>query len=852
MAWLIALLGLMGAPAQAQDVGLDVSPGRLLLEDDARRAVHTLSTHGPTGGMVVDIAYGPGEPPTVYALTETGLFAYDRKQRFWERTPVLAPADVTTPPVPMRVDMAHLIGERELYPPMSVELLMGERYAYLMSERGFIYRAPLDGGPWKSISPSRDTSSGALPFEAASRLSIARGPAQTSPIALLRSDPERSRSLEQSRLWWVKPGTVSWQRADLSGRSALIRQSRAGFGASWRYEGLMTSIAFGSGRYQVQRFIRLIEESSGLSFDELSWATLLESSPEEVREGCWDATGMMEVQTWAGEGEPPMMIAIGARTLCVSTDGGLSFNVRDSHLETTRPGEVISHMASATAFPHRDAPAGVRILVGTQALLNIAGPQTRADGGRLFKSDDAGSTWTDVTPDIDAAGGFVDLESYAFGSGDGAEVWLLTERRGAYLSTSGSLGFDQANVALAAQPIHSMATDPTSQDTVMAVGPAGVFTSSGALWIQNSYLPTRSIGVVPATPEDRGQIWTGSYWGHVIIRGQQTGPEAEELPIPDPTDPMRRAVDIKATFGQLKRPIPVSRPQRPVSIVAPVDLVEHEGKLTDRGYALVDGEGVFYRGEQGWARVALPMTPPIRVVAMLGVPLQDGPPGLMLLLHSELGSDAGGEAWMFAEPRGWRRVALPPGVIPETAARVGDRIWIASTNQRLQALDVEGRQLKLGPEMELEITCHALSSTPRDGLACVAIGEPQTAGGGPLDAERFRPLARVLTLPSSVLSGSLPPSSGVRAVPYLARNPTGRPFPPPHALTWTRNAVGDHLWLSTGIDTYAPLRAIFNQETPEPPEDEEGPPWGWIIAALIGAVGISGVWILLKRRRVHT
>ncbi|MEL6179747.1 MAG: sialidase family protein, partial [Myxococcota bacterium] len=520
-----AVLLLLPCVVQAQDVGPDVDPGRLLLEDKEQRNVHVLSTHGPTGGMVVDLTYGMGDEPALYGLTEVGVFRYDRERRFWERTPILAPEDPTLPIVPMRVDMAHLIGERELYPPMSVELHVEAQHAYLLTEQNNVFRAPLKGGSWVAMSPPNDTVAGRVPFEAASRVSMAIGPDQTASMVLLRSDPELSRAQEQSRLWWVKSGRQRWQSTDLAGRSTLIRTSRpTGIGASWRYEGLMTSIAFGKGRYQVQRFVHLIEEMGKLSFDTLAWASLLDNSGSEIREGCWDATGMMEVTTWAGEGEPPVLIAIGARTLCVSTDGGLTFAVRDTHLDPTRPREVIGHMASATAFAHRDAQAGVRLIVGTQAVLNPAGPKTRADGGRLFMSDDAGRTWTDITPDIDAPGGFVDLESYAIDSAQGGtEVWLLTERRGVYLSTTAGMGFDQANVALSAQPIHGIATDPTAIDQILAAGPTGTFKSSTNGWSQTLLLPARSIASVPATPDDQGQVWIGSYWGQVQVRHQLTG-----------------------------------------------------------------------------------------------------------------------------------------------------------------------------------------------------------------------------------------------------------------------------------------------------------------------------------------
>ncbi|MEL6181165.1 MAG: hypothetical protein AAFS10_19570, partial [Myxococcota bacterium] len=329
--------------------------------------------------------------------------------------------------------------------------------------------------------------------------------------------------------------------------------------------------------------------------------------------------------------------------------------------------------------------------------------------------------------------------------------------------------------------------------------------------------------------------------------------EAEPLPKPDPTDPIMRPIDVRAEFGKLPRPIPISRPLRPVSAVVPVDLVKHEGRLTDRGYALVDGEGLYYRGPLGWARMALPMTPPIRVVAMVGIPLKDNTPGVALLVHSDLADASGGELWMFAEPRGWLRQPLPANAIPETATRIGNRIWVGTTQQALQAVDINEGRMSLGPTVETRIRCTLLVPSPKDGLACIASGEPQLPDPEAPNAEIWRPMAQVLKLPASVVSGALPPSNGVRPVPHVATHPTGRRFKPPTFAAWTRNSVGDHLWLSTGDEVYTTIQAIFDALPPEAPEDEQGiPVWAWILIALTSMLGISGAGLLLKRRQVHT
>lgn len=780
------------------------------------QALDLQQAFGPDGGLVYDVTYGPGRDGkwTPFALTEVGVYAFDASSGQWAQMPVLPPEDRLAPPVPYRVDYAHLVADGGLYRPRDLTLLVTHNFVYVMAQDGQLHRASRAGGSWESFAPPHSTHLGNRNWSKASRWGASAGRVELDQVFAIRSDGDGT---ETSRLWRFDTG--AWKDQDIGGRVVLVEHPRARTAARWRQSALAVGLPEGADRYQVDRFVRLrLTGDDTTRFREIAWRDQLRSRSADTRRGCAGATGMIETATGQDD---TVLFALGRRTVCVSTDGGARFEAR------TPPGSVdrTGDLTAAVAFPWREAPAGVRLLVGTDVAFNIDGPRTRAQGGRLFLSDDAGKTWMDATPDIDGPGGFLGLA--AGPTDDGMEVWLLTGRRGVYRGMGG-LGFTRTSRGLNATPIHALARDPNQPFDLLAASPTGLYDWSGDSWDRASLMATRSLGTAPRADDNNGQLWAGTYWGVVRWRNRHGRWIDEKIPSPVKTAPL----DIRAESGQLPNPIPPTGGMRPVSIVAPAGI---DGER-DRGYVLIDGEGVYMRGYEGaWTALPLPSPPPLRVVGLVAAPLPDGTLGAAVFTRRSSPEGFLGEAWLHRGSGDWEALEFPSDIAPQAALTAPDRVWLSTVARGLHVVYTKETPPKIS--QVADVPCDVLTDTPSGEVACVTAEE--SAEAGPPSLRDARSLAKIV----------FPATDPRPPMRLLAANPRGRNFPPPVAIAFTENRVGTWPWVSPGIAVYAHETAI-EPLLPEVVDEPSDWTWLWLsLFAIISVLTLWTVWRLFRGRR---
>ncbi len=779
---------------------------------------------GPDGGLIHDVSYGPAKDGTwvPFALTEVGVYEFDAAENLWKQLPVLPPQDRLASPVPWRVDYAHLVADGGLYRPRDLQLTITTNQVYVLAQDGRLHRAPRAGGSWEAFAPPDTTHLGARAWSKASRWSVAAGRVELDQIFVLRTDGDGA--VERSRLWRFDSAADAWTHQDMPGRAVLTGVPRARTAGRWRQVGLTPSLAEGADRYQVGHFLRLrLTGDDSTRFRDIAWRDHLRSRSADTRRACAAATGLIETGT--GLDEPPVLFAIGRRTVCISTDGGSLFEPRAAPGDTDRTGDL----TAAVAFPMPGAPAGVRLLVATDVAFDVDGPKTRAHGGRLFLSDDGGRNWQDATPDIDGPGGFLGL---AAGPGDGekTEIWLLTGRRGLYRGTGG-LGFVRASRGLNATPIHALARDPNQAFDLLAASPTGLYDWSGDSWDRASVMATRSLGTARRGADDNGQIWAGTYWGIVRWRNRHGRWQDARIPPPEEGTALR---DIRAETGRLSNPIPASGGMRPVSLVAPTG-IDEQGR--DRGYALVDGEGVYQLSYEGvWTALPLPAAPPLRIVGLVAAPLPDGTSGAVVLTRRTSPEGFLGGAYLHRGSGEWEALDLPSGAAPQAGLTGEDRVWIATVARGLHVAYTKETVPKISHIAD--IPCELLADTPDGEVACLTPEE--TGEAGPASLREGRSLGKV-TFPAA------DPRPSMR---LLAANPRGRNFAPAVALTFTKNRLGTWPWVSPGI-------AVYGHETgidPLLPEVDDAQPadwtWLWVATGTLGGLLLAWVlWRLFRRRK---
>lgn len=403
---LLVFLG-AGAVTEAQPTQ-DRQEGTRRIQDD-----RLVPAQGPDGGAIHAMTWGSsvdGIDP--FVLTDAGVYRFDFNDNLWRLQIVRPSYETLDGGLPLTVDPVHAVeglgSYQGFYGPQDVQLLVSSRYFFIINQRGEVYRALRGGqGRWTQLPRklpdetglSRDVLKGS-PL----RLSAVLGRSANDQLFVLTAQPPSGDGDQESSLLWSLEGDAeAWSVQPWPGRSVLVQTGRSTVGAAWRYHGLTPSLKDDDERYQVARFLRIRVAPQGrIRFQEIDWVASLRGASRQVRQGCRDAAGMLESQTTAGDGEPPVLIAIGARTLCVSTDGGASFQVRDGLLRPAQPRDRIGDIISAVAFAHPQAPSGVRLLVGTDGVFNPVAPASRANGGRLFMSDNAGVSWQEVTPDIES------------------------------------------------------------------------------------------------------------------------------------------------------------------------------------------------------------------------------------------------------------------------------------------------------------------------------------------------------------------------------------------------------------------------------------------------------------------
>ncbi len=840
-------------PAQAQPtLGTDERPSA---DETPDLLVDAL---GPWAGLVYDVTYGPGDGGLdAFALTATGIYRYRTDEARWELQ-LLAPMPAPDAPLPFTVDMVHLVdGSRAhegFYDPQSVSLLVTAREFIVATDDGGVFRATRGGGPWTADRPPKETAFGPSERRTPVRLSVAPGRPEIDQLFLLRSDPDPKGGPEMSRLWQTdstgssksavesgtngsKPG--KWRAQDWPGRAVLIQTAEGGGGASWRDHGLTSRTA---ADVQVDRFLRVRLTGDGSTrLTEIEWASLLGASSKAVREGCGGATGMLEAVTSAGYDEPPLMVALGPRSVCVSTDGGSLFTVRGGLFDREGSLERVGDAISALAFAHKPASSGVRILVGTDEVFNPEGPAGRAFGGRLFMSDDAGATWQDVTPEIEGPGAFLGLAAGPPIKGERV-VWLLTARRGLYRSRGDGLGFALASQGISAQPVHALAADPVFSGDVWAASPTGLY-KYGSTWTRVDITSTRSLGTWPANAQHTGQWWAGTYRGSVIVRGRGGRTEKHELA---PRDPAAPPIDLTTTIGELPRPVPLAAGVRPIILVVPTGL---EG-LEDAGYAVEQDAGIWRLSKGAWSLVPPPIEGPIRIQAMIPAPLNERHHGALMFTAESVGGSTVGVAWLHDPASGWQRALLPGGDVAQAAALAGGRVWLSTVTGLLMTVKTQGGKIEFEAPIEGEHHCGLLVSRIDDQLVCL---QPPAISGG-----RGPGLKGVLARAWVAPLEDLRPGAGLgaRAARWRleAVNPIGAAFDAPVSATSSHlKDVGEHLWITPGIGVFARPVALDAVLPPEVDKDGEPSLSAWvapvaIVAALVlVALMAVGWW---RRRRL--
>jgi hypothetical protein len=778
---------------------------------------------GPDGGLIYDIVYGPAADGTrvPFAVTEVGVYEFDVESGEWKQMPILPPADRLASPVPYRVDYAHLVADGGLYRPRDVQLLVAVNHVFVLAQDGRLHRARRGGGSWEEFSPPVTTSFGDRAWSKASRYGAAVGRVELDQIFALRADGDGGQ--ETSRLWRFDTAAGTWTHQDIPGRGVLTGNARAKVPGRWRQAGLTPSLAEGNDRYQVGHFLRLrLTGDDTTRFRDIAWRSQLGARGVDTRRGCSAATGMIETGT--GLDEPPVLFALGRRTLCVATDGGTRFEPRSLPGSADRTGDL----TSAVAFPMPGAAAGVRLLVTTDVAFNVDGPKTRAQGGRLFLSDDAGKNWMDATPDIDGPGGFLGLTAGP-SAGAETEIWLLTGRRGLYRG-KGGLGFVRTSRGINATPVHALARDPNQPFDLLAASPTGLYDWSGDSWDRASTMATRSLGTAARGEMDNGQLWAGTYWGILRWRNRHGRWQDSRVPV----RPKGAAeLDIRAEPGRLANPIPISAGMRPMSLVAPAGM-DAEGR--DRGYVLIDGEGIYMLSYDGtWRALPLPVPPPLRVVGLVAAPLPDGSSGVVALTRRSSPAGFLGAAYLHRGQGAWEALPLPTGAAPQAGLTGKDRVWISTVARGLHVAYTKETVPKVSHIAD--VPCDLLVDTPAGEVACIT--PEDTAEAGPASLRDARSLGKVV----------FPATDPRPSLRLLGANPRGRNFPAPVAVAFTENRLGTWPWVSPGI-------AVYGHETgiePLLPEKEEDEPvdwtWAWVVGGALGfAVLVWVLWRLYRRR----
>ncbi len=841
----LALLWFLPAASWAQPTLDPAQPqGSSKLQSDP-----LVSAEGPWAGLVYDMTYGPGRNgQDPFVLTESGIYRYDPSDRAWIHQVVLPPETPLARMPPFIVDPVHAIdglsAYQGFYGPQDVKLLVSARAFFVINQRGEVFKAVRGGGSWKLL--DRTKTEGALKGSQR-RLSAALGRMDVDQLFML--DARRSaEGTESSQIWRRDSDKDAWLLQDWPERSVLINTGRAATGVSWRYTGLTPSIKEGEDRYQVSRFLRLrLAPGQNVRFQEIDWAAYLRSEREQVRKGCRGATGMLEAQTPAGDGEPPLMVAIGPRTLCVSSDGGASFAVRDGLMRGATPRDKIGDLISAVAFAHKDARSGVRILVGTDGVFNVESPGSRAYAGRLFLSDDAGVSWQDVTPEIEAPGGFIGLS--AGPSLQDRPVWLLTARRGLYKSVGG-LGFTRVSTGIEATLVHAIAPDPVTPADVWVASPYGLF-KRGSNWVRDKVTATRSVASRYATNKHLGQLWVGTYWGVVLVKGQGSGLEAENLP-PVP-EGGQRPLPIEVTQGNFERPVPVATGIRPVAMVVPAGFDEN---MQDTGYAIEEGElAAIHRREGGrWVRLERPSQAPLRINDMIAVPVTAGSFGALVLGTEMRGSEkVKGKVWLHVPGKGWLKAEVPGGDVPVAAVALRDRVWISTTTGALLPLAITDTKMVFGKPISSRHQCLSLTLRRDNKVSCLMPGHDGVSDGVEPSVKKRRPIAKALIMSVDALKpGKRLPADQIERWRYEAPNPLGRPFGEPLAAAFSSvTAVGEHMWISTGLGIYTRPAALSGQLPPEIEVADDGPSWVMpLVLTIIVAIGGIFVLVWLRRRRL--
>lgn len=808
---------------------------------------------GPDGGAIHAMTWGSsvdGIDP--FVLTDAGVYRFDFNDNLWRHQVVRPSYDTLDGGLPLTVDPVHAIeglgSYQGFYGPQDVQLLVSSRYFFILNQRGELYRALRGGlGRWTRLPrklpdeiglPSGIT--GGTPL----RLSAVLGRSDNDQIFVLTAQPGKGDNPQESSLLWSLEGDAeAWGVQPWPGRSVLVQTGRSTVGAVWRFHGLTPSLKVGEERYQVARFLRIRVAPQGQTrFQEIDWVALMRLASREVRQGCRDATGMLESQTTAGDGEPPVLVAVGARTLCVSTDGGASFQVRDGLLRPSQPRDRIGDIISAVAFAHSQAPAGVRLLVGTDGLFNPVAPASRANGGRLFMSDNAGVSWQEVTPDIESGGGVLGLS--AGPSNDARTVWLHSARRGLYRGVEG-IGFSRSNQGIEAMPIHALAADPFDQDKVWAASPYGLYSSGGA-WTRSQVTATRSLGRWPANKTHRGQLWAGTYWGVVLLKEQGGGMTPEKLPPLSDTDPA--PLPLEVVKGTLPRSVPNATGVRPVALVTPTGLDERQG---DTGYALEVGEqaGVHRRSGGAWERLPPPTRTrreTLKIYGLVAAPLAQRPYGAALLGTETLkDGEVRGVVWLHRPESGWVAVPTPRGDVPVAALRAGDKLWVVTNTGQLAPLLSAQATPTFGAPVDGEHLCRGLGLRADGLMACMMAPEGvRVSDDDKTPVNKARPIARALLMPPGALRSEMALPGERQRWRYLAPNPLGASFGELHAWTYSHiDKIGEQLWISPGLGVYTRPPAL-TKKLPYVPEDEQGKS-GAVAAQVIPAAAALGVLALL-------
>ena len=840
------------APVDAQAQPTLNTPEQGSAEVQPDRLVEAL---GPWAGLVYDLTYGPGpEGFDAYALTQNGVYRYRSAQATWVHEVILPPEGPLGSP-PFEVDMIHLVDKARahagFYDPQSVSLQVTEREFVVLAQDKVLHRARR-GARWAADRLPKETAFGPgqrVPM----RVSVSLGRPDIEQIFVLQADHDLDADVEKSRLWQKDSSARRWASQDWEGRTVLVREGR-GVGPTWRYEGMTPETKAG---VQVDRFLRpRWTQGESLRFQEIEWAKLLGASSDALSERCGGATGMMEATTSAGFEEPPIMIAVGPRTLCVSTDGGTRFSVRDGLLKTEGSLEKIGDLISAVAFPFEKAPAGVRMLVGTDEIFNPEAPTGRAFGGRLFLSDDAGQSWRDVTPDIEGPGAFIGLA--AGPRREDRAVWLLTARRGLYKGEEG-LGFSRASTGISSHPIHALAADPIFTKDVWAASPTGLYKRSGT-WARTDVVSTRSLGTWPANEVQKGQLWVGTYRGSVLVRHQSGRSSKEHLPEIPPDE----AMEITTTRGSLPRPVTMATGVRPVIMVVPTGL---DADQRDLGYAIERDAGLFIRepaplelvaakdpsveeGGMRWRHLPVPMPAPVNVQAMVAAPLGDHRFGALVFVTEARSDGAVGVAWLHDPTTGWTRADLPDRGVAKDAVLTPQGVWLSTMTGKLMPVETRGGRITFKTPLKGENFCDLLTMRMDKKLACVS--SPLIGGPGKPGVKTARPIARATVIPLEALEPGADLGDRVERWLYEAANPLGQSFPEPLTVTFSHiEDVGEHAWISTGLAVYTRPVAF---DGVLPPELSEGSPSAvlWVAPLVIAAAVIAaGFFVLawLRRRR---